>query len=191
MRRVTVFNLMTLDGYIAGQGGDISWHNVDEEFQELANAASNSGNTLLFGRVTYELMASFWPTPEAIRTDPIVAVGMNKSEKIVFSRTLQKADWNNTRLVKDDMLAEVRRLKQQSGKDLTILGSGSIVSQLAQEGLIDEYQVLLNPVVIGKGKTMFDGMREKLTLKLVKTRIFKNGNILLSYEPATKACLSS
>jgi dihydrofolate reductase len=191
MRRVTVFNLMTLDGYIAGQGGDISWHNVDEEFQELANAASNSGNTLLFGRVTYELMASFWPTPEAIRTDPIVAAGMNKSEKIVFSRTLQKADWNNTRLVKDDMLAEVRRLKQQSGKDLTILGSGSIVSQLAQEGLIDEYQVLLNPVVIGKGKTMFDGMREKLTLKLVKTRIFKNGNILLSYEPATKACLSS
>jgi len=191
MRRVTVFNLMTLDGYIAGQGGDISWHNVDEEFQELANAASNSGNTLLFGRVTYELMASFWPTPEAIRTDPIVAAGMNKSEKIVFSRTLQKADWNNTRLVKDDMLAEVRSLKQQSGKDLTILGSGSIVSQLAQEGLIDEYQVLLNPVVIGKGKTMFDGMREKLTLKLVKTRIFKNGNILLSYEPATKACLSS
>jgi len=191
MRRVTVFNLMTLDGYIAGQGGDISWHNVDEEFQELANAASNSGNTLLFGRVTYELMASFWPTPEAIRTDPIVAAGMNKSEKIVFSRTLQKADWNNTRLVKDDMLAEVRRLKQQSGKDLTILGSGSIVSQLAQEGLIDEYQVLLNPVVLGKGKTMFDGMREKLTLKLVKTRIFKNGNILLSYEPATKACLSS
>jgi len=191
MRRLTVFNLMSLDGYIAGQGGDISWHNVDEEFQELANAASNSGDTLLFGRVTYELMASFWPTPEAIRTDPIVAAGMNKSEKIVFSRTLQKADWNNTRLVKDDMLAEVRRLKQQSGKDLTILGSGSIVSQLAQEGLIDEYQVLLNPVVIGKGKTMFDGMREKLTLKLVKTRIFKNGNILLSYEPATKACLSS
>ena len=191
MRRVTVFNLMTLDGYIAGQGGDISWHNVDEEFQELANAASNSGNTLLFGRVTYELMVGFWPTAEAIRTDPIVAAGMNKAEKIVFSRTLQKADWNNTRLVKDDMLAEVRRLKQQSGKDLTILGSGSIVSQLAQEGLIDEYQVLLNPVVIGKGKTMFDGMREKLTLKLVKTRIFKNGNILLSYEPATKACLSS
>jgi dihydrofolate reductase len=87
--------------------------------------------------------------------------------------------------VKDDMLAEVRRLKQQSGKDLTILGSGSIVSQLAREGLIDEYQVLLNPVVIGRGKTMFDGIREKLTLRLIKTRIFKNGNVLLTYEPAT------
>jgi dihydrofolate reductase len=184
MRRLTVFNLMTLDGYIAGQNGNISWHNVDEEFQELANAASNSGNTLLFGRVTYELMARFWPTEEAIRTDPIVAAGMNRSEKIVFSRTLQKADWNNTRLVKDDMLAEARRLKQGSGKDLTVLGSGSIVSQLAQDGLIDEYQVLLNPVVLGSGKTMFEGLKNKLVLKLVRTRTFGNGNVLLVYESA-------
>jgi len=185
MRKLTVFNLMTLDGYIAGEGGDISWHSVDEEFQELANAASNSGNTLLFGRVTYELMAGFWPTPEAIRTDPIVAAGMNKSEKIVFSRTLQKADWNNTRLVRDNMLAEVRKLKQGTGKDLTVLGSGSIVAQLAEEGLIDEYQVLLNPVVIGKGKTMFEGLKRRLALKLVRTRTFGNGNVLLTYVPAT------
>ena len=183
MRKLSVFNLVTLDGYFAGEGGDISWHMVDEEFQELANAASNSGNTLLFGRVTYELMAGFWPTPEAIRTDPIVAAGMNKAEKIVFSRTLQKADWNNTRLVMDDMLAEVRRLKQGTGKELTVLGSGSIVSQLAQEGLIDEYQVLVNPVVIGKGRTMFEGIRDRIGLKLVKTRTFGNGNVLLTYEP--------
>jgi dihydrofolate reductase len=183
MRRLTVFNLVTLDGYFAGKGGDISWHNVDKEFQELANAASNSGNTLLFGRVTYELMAGFWPTPEAIRTDPIVAAGMNKAEKIVFSRTLDKVEWNNTRLVKSDMIAEVRNLKQGSGKDLTVLGSGSIVSQLAQEGLIDEYQILLNPVVIGKGKTMFEGVRDRFSLRLTKTRVFGNGNILLQYEP--------
>jgi len=176
---------MTLDGYIAGQGGDISWHNVDEEFQELAKAASNSGSTLLFGRVTYELMAGFWPTPEAIRTDPLVAAGMNKSEKIVFSRTLRKADWNNTRLVKDDLLAEVRRLKQGTGKDLTVLGSGSIVAQLAEEGLIDEYNVLLNPVALGKGKTMFEGLTHKLALKLVRTRTFGNGNVLLTYVPAS------
>jgi dihydrofolate reductase len=183
MRRLTVFNLVTLDGYFAGEGGDISWHNVDEEFQELANAASNSGNTLLFGRVTYELMASYWPTPEAIKNDPIVAAGMNKSEKIVFSRTLDKADWNNTRLVKTDMVAEVRRLKQASGKDLTVLGSGSIIAQLAQDGLIDEYQVLVNPVVLGKGRTMFEGISDKMTLKLTKTRVFGNGNVLLTYEP--------
>jgi dihydrofolate reductase len=185
MRKLTVFNLMTLDGYITGEGGDISWHQVDDEFQELANAASNSGNMLLFGRVTYELMAGFWPTPEAIRTDPIVAAGMNKAEKIVFSRTLQKADWNNTRLVKDGMLDEVRRLKQGTGKDLTILGSGSIVAQLAEEGLIDEYQVLLNPVVIGKGKSMFDGVKDRFSLKLTKTRVFGNGNVLLTYVQAS------
>jgi dihydrofolate reductase len=184
MRKLIVFNLMTLDGYFAGRDGDISWHNVDEEFQELAKEASNSGNTLLFGRVTYELMERYWPTPEAIKNDPIVAAGMNKAEKIVFSRTLDKADWNNTRLVKDDMVAEVKKLKQQSGKDLTVLGSGSIVSQLAQEGLIDEYDILLNPVVLGKGKTMFEGIKDKLSLKLTKTRTFGNGNILLCYVPA-------
>jgi dihydrofolate reductase len=175
---------MSLDGYIAGQNGDISWHNVDEEFQELAKAVSNSGNTLLFGRVTYELMAGFWPTEEAISTDPVVAAGMNRSEKIVFSRTLQRTDWNNTRLVKDDMLAEVRSLKQGAGKDLTVLGSGSIVSQLAQAGLIDEFQVLLNPVVLGSGKTMFEGVKDRFALKLTKTRTFRNGNVLLTYEPA-------
>ena len=182
MRRLTVFNLMTLDGYFAGEGGDISWHNVDEEFQELAEAASNSGNTLLFGRVTYELMSSYWPTPEAIKTDPIVARGMNSAEKVVFSRTLDSVGWNNTRLVKTDMLSEVRKLKQEPGKDLTVLGSGSLVSQLAQVRLIDEFQILLNPVVLGKGRTMFEGIKDRFSLKLSGTRKFKNGNILLKYE---------
>lgn len=183
MRKLGVFNLVTLDGYFAGQSGDISWHRVDEEFQEYAERNSTSGNTLLFGRVTYELMASYWPSPEALENDPIVAEGMNSSPKIVFSRTLSRADWVNTRLVKDDMLGEVRRLKKQSGKDLTVLGSGSIVAQLAQAGLIDEYQLLVNPVVLGRGKTMFEGIRDEILLKLVETRSFGNGNVLLRYEP--------
>jgi dihydrofolate reductase len=184
MRKLGVFNLVTLDGYFAGQDGDISWHMVDAEFQELAETNSNSGNTLLFGRVTYELMAGYWHSPDALKNDPVVAQGMNSSPKIVFSRTLSKADWANTRLVKDDMLGEVRKLKQQSGKDLTVLGSGSIVAQLAQAGLIDEYQILLNPVVLGKGRTMFENVKDKLALKLIKTRTFGNGNVLLRYEPA-------
>ncbi|HSA94903.1 MAG TPA: dihydrofolate reductase family protein [Acidobacteriota bacterium] len=184
MRELTVFNLVTLDGYFAGPGGDISWHNVDEEFQGLANAASNSGATLLFGRVTYELMARYWPTPEAIKEDPVVARGMNSAEKIVFSRTLQSVDWNNTRLVKDDLLPEVRRLKQGTGKGLTILGSGSLVSQLAQERLIDRFEILLNPVVLGRGKSMFEGVKDRFSLRLTRSRTFKNGNVLLNYEPA-------
>ena len=183
MRKLIVFNLLTLDGYFAGRGGDISWHNVDEEFQELAIQASNSGNTLLFGRVTYELMKSYWPTQEALKNDPVVAAGMNKAEKIVFSRSLDKVDWSNTRLVKADMLSEVRKLKKLSGKDLTVLGSGSIVSQLAQNGLIDEYDIVLSPVALGKGKTMFEGLKERLKLHLIRSRTFGNGNVLLCYEP--------
>jgi dihydrofolate reductase len=183
MRKLSVFNLVTLDGYISGKGGDISWHRVDPEFQEYAEKNSNSGNTLLFGRVTYELMAGYWPSPEALKTDPMIAQGMNSSPKIVFSRTLKNADWTNTRLVKDDIVPEVRNLKQQPGKDLTILGSGSIVVQLAQAGLIDEYQILLNPVILGRGKTMFEGLDGKPVLKLIKTRTFNNGNVLLCYEP--------
>src|SRR5262245_34451729 len=183
MRKLSVFNLVTLDGYISGPGGDISWHRVDKEFQKYAEKNSNSGNTLLFGRVTYEMMAGYWPSPDALKDDPIIARGMNRSPKIVFSRTLKKATWANTRLVKDDLLGEVRKLKKQSGKDLTILGSGSIVAQLAQAGLIDEYQLLLNPVILGKGKTMFEGVEGEPTLKLTSTRIFGNGNVLLCYGP--------
>jgi dihydrofolate reductase len=182
MRELSAFNLVTLDGYFAGPGGDISWHQVDEEFRDLSNAAANSGHTLLFGRVTYELMAGYWPTPEGVRDDPLVAQGMNSSEKIVFSRTLKSADWNNTRLVKDDMLGEIRRLKEGSGKGLTILGSGSLVSQLAQERLVDEYHILLVPVVLGRGKGMFEGVKDRFSLKLKSTRTFRNGNVLLNYE---------
>lgn len=183
MRKLTVFNLVSVDGYFAGEGGDISWHMVDDEFQELADKAANSGSTLLFGRLTYELMAGFWPTPEAIKTDPIVAAGMNQAEKIVFSRTLERVEWHNTRLVKGDLIAEVRRLKEGTGPNLTVLGSGTIVAQLAAAGLIDEYQILINPVVLGKGRNMFAGVPQRFTLTLISSRTFANGNVLLCYEP--------
>ena len=119
----------------------------------------------------------------AARNDPIVAERMNNREKIVFSRTLEKAAWNNTKLVKGDLAAEVRKMKNEAGQGMAILGSGSIVSQLAQAGLIDEYQIVVNPVVLGTGRTMFEGVKEKLKLKLASSRVFGNGNVLLSYEP--------
>ena len=183
MRKLIVFNLVSLDGCFTGENGDISWHMVDDEFQELANAAANSGSTLLFGRVTYQLMAAFWPTPEAIKTDPLVAEGMNASEKIVFSRTLDRVAWHNTRLVKSDMLGEVKRLRQGDGGNLAVLGSGRVVAQLAAEDLIDEYQFLINPVVLGRGRSMFEGVGRRLHLKLIRSRVFGNGNVLLCYEP--------
>jgi dihydrofolate reductase len=181
MRKLSVFNLMTLDGYVSGVDGDISWHNVDAEFNDYAVQTTRMGHTLLFGRVTYELMTRYWPTPEALKKDPIVAEHMNSAPKVVFSRTLKEALWNRTRLVSDDILAEIRRMKEQPGKDLTILGSGSIVAQATQADLVDEYEILLNPVILGKGKTMFDGVKERLKLRLTGSRTFANGNVLLHY----------
>ncbi len=139
---------------------------------------------LVFGRTTYELMASYWPTPVATQNDPVVAERINNMPKVVFSRTLDKASWNNTTLVKADMAAAVRKMKNEPGDDMVILGSGRIVSQLAQGGLIDEFQIVMTPVALGKGRTIFDGINDKLTLKLTKTRTFGNGNVLLCYEPA-------
>ena len=186
MRKLVVFNNVTLDGYFSGIGGDISWAhkgNEDAEWNAFVADNASSGGMLLLGRVTYELMASYWPTPAAMKNYPDVAEGMNNLPKVVFSRRLDKASWHRTKLVKGDLAGEVRTMKQESGGDIAILGSGSIVSQLAQEGLIDEYQVVINPVVLGKGRTMFDGIKGKLALRLTKTRAFSNGNILLCYEP--------
>ena len=129
-------------------------------------------------------MAGYWPTPIAIKNAPVVAEGMNSMRKVVFSRTLDKAQWNNTRIVTGNIASEIRKMKTEPGEDMAILGSGSIVSQLALEGLIDEYQVVVNPVVLGAGRTMFDGIKEKLNLKLIRTRAFGNGKVFLCYEPA-------
>ena len=184
MRKVVVFNSVTLDGYFSGANGDISWaHKNDPEWNAFVADNSTGGGVLVFGRITYELMASFWPTPQAIKTMPDVAEGMNNLEKVVFSRTLAKASWNNTKLVKGDPAAAMRKMKQEAGKDMVILGSGTIVSQLTQAGLIDEYQLVVNPVVLGSGRTMFEGVKGKVTLKQIKTRTFGNGNVLTCYEP--------
>ena len=127
----------------------------------MAGNASGSG-VLVFGRITYEMMASYWPTPMALQNSPAVAKGMNDMQKIVFSRTLDHASWSNTKLVKGDLPEEIRKMKKEAGPDMVILGSGSIVSQLAQESLIDEYQIALCPVVLGNGRTLFDGSETKI-----------------------------
>jgi dihydrofolate reductase len=179
---------VSLDGYFTDANGDMSWahnRNPDAEWDAFGDANAKGGGTLLFGRVTYELMAGYWPTPMAVKNTPTIAERMNHLPKIVFSRTLDKASWNNTRILKGDLAAEMRRLKQEPGDDMVILGSGSIVSQLAQEGLIDEYQIVVSPIALGRGRTLFDGVKNRLPLKLAKSRTFANGNIFLVYEPLT------
>jgi dihydrofolate reductase len=186
MRKLIVFNSMSLDGYFTDTSGDVSWaHKHDAEWNAFVKGNASGGGTLLFGRKTYELMASYWPTPPAMKNDPVVAEAMNKLPKVVFSGTLDKAAWSNTTLVKDDTVAAVRKMKSGPGDGMVILGSGSIVSALALSGLIDEFQIALNPVVLGKGRTLFEGVRNKLNLKLTNSRAFQNGNVFLCYEPAT------
>jgi dihydrofolate reductase len=187
MQKLTVFNHVSLDGYFVDAGGSMSWAHAgmqDPEWNAFVAQNATGDGTLVFGRVTYDLMTSYWPTSMAKQHDPVIAERMNNLPKIVFSRTMDKASWNNTKLVKGDLATEVRKLKIESGGGMVILGSGSIVSQLAQAGLIDAYQFVVNPIILGKGRTMFDGVKENVNLKLTRTRAFGNGNVFACYEPA-------
>jgi dihydrofolate reductase len=145
MRKLLFFMAISLDGYFEGPGQDITWHRVDDEFNDFAIEQINSVDTLLFGRVTYELMASYWPTPDALADDSIVAGLMNSYPKIVFSTSLQDVTWQNTRLVKANAAQEVTRLKQQPGKDLIIFVSSDLAVSPILHGLIDEFHILVNP----------------------------------------------
>lgn len=186
MPELTVFDHVTLDGFFVDARGDMSWaHRSDPEWNAFAAENAAGGGRLVFGRVTYDLMAGFWPTPQASAAFPAVAERMNHLPKIVFSRTMDRATWNNTTLVKGDIVETMRRMKAAPGDAMVILGSGSIVSQFAAAGLIDQYQVVVNPVILGKGRTLFEGVTARLPLRLVRTRVFANGNVLLCYEPSS------
>lgn len=182
-RKLSVFNFITLNGYYKGVDGDINWHRHGEEENEFSSESLEASNMLLFGRVTYEMMAGWWPTDAALLMYPVVAKRMNQSEKIVFSNTLRTADWNNTTIIKGNIMEQIAQLKQQPGKDMTILGSGSIVKQFAEHNLIDLYHIMVDPVAIGEGVPIFDRISHKLDLKLTDTRVFKSGTVLLTYVP--------
>jgi dihydrofolate reductase len=182
MGKIITFNNVTLDGYFEGANSDISWaHRLDPELKAFIEENAKGEATLLFGRKTYELMSSYWPTTLATKNDPVVAERMNRSPKLVVSRTLATPAWNNTTVIQGDLARYIRTIKTTSGENITILGSGSVVAQLAQENLIDEYQLMVNPVVLGKGRGLFDGIEKTLVLDLIKTRVFGNGNVLLYF----------
>ncbi len=181
MKKLFTFNMVTLDGFFEGQNGDIDWHNVDEEFNDFAVQQLHDIGTLVFGRVTYAGMASFWPTPFALENDPMVAGLMNSIPKIAASRTLQATDWNNTRLVSANVSEELNKLKSQPGKDIAIFGSANLIASLVSSGVIDEHRIMINPVLIGHGTPLFQDVNHTIKLKLRKTRTFGNGNVLLYY----------
>lgn len=158
---------------------------IAANFQRFAIDLLGSVGMLLFGRVTYELMVSYWPTEAAATDDPIIAEKMNTLPKVVFSKTLENVEWGewkNARLVKGDLREEIAKLKQEPGKDMVLFGSGEIVSTLAQSGLIDEYLLFVAPVMLGSGIPLFKGVNKRIKLKLVGTHNLSSGVVLLRYQ---------
>ncbi len=180
MRRILVKNHMSLDGFFEGPNKEIDWFGFDQEQFDDSVALLNSVDTLLFGRTTYEMMKAYW----AVAPPDPVCGKMNSLPKIVFSSTLQGADWNNTRVVNGDIAEEALRLKQQPGGDMVVLGSGALASLLLERGLVDEYRLYITPIVLGGGHPLFQQISERVNLKLVAQKTFQSGIVMLVYRKA-------
>ncbi|MDY9926913.1 dihydrofolate reductase family protein [Methanosarcina sp.] len=194
VKRIIASEMITLDGYFAGQDGEIDWFFWNEEMAQSAIDLISTADTLLFGRVTYELMASYWPSASPPTEDPIIIDKMNNLPKIVFSRALKKVEWgkwNNVRLVKEITSEEILKMKKQPGKNMVIYGSGSIVSAFMNLGLIDEYYLFVNPVVLGRGKSLFKDLNDRHKMKLIRTKAFSNGVVLLHYQYDLKEAIKA
>jgi dihydrofolate reductase len=185
-RAVSAFVLISLDGFYCDACGDMSFAHkapTDMEWNDFVSGNAGGDAVLMFGRLTYEMMAAWWPSPMAAQAMPDVAAGMNAASKVVFSRTMTAATWQNTTLVKGELVDAVRKMKEEPGPDIVVLGSGSIVTQLAEHGLLDSLQVVVNPVALGGGKSLFGGATAPVRLRLEKTRVFGNGAIVCWYTP--------
>lgn len=186
MRKVILSVMVSLDGFIEGPNKEIDWHVWDKEMDQFMGRFFDRIDTILLGRKTYELLVGYWPSASEPTDDPVITERMNNLPKIVFSKTLEKVEWN-ARLVKENIAEEILQLKQQSGKDMVIFGGANLASTFMQHNLIDEYQIIVNPVVLGGGKPLFhpDSLREegKCDFKFLKVTAFHCGNVILSYEP--------
>lgn len=178
MRKVIMWDMVSVDGFFEAPGHDIGWFVFDDELDAYIQETQFEAGTLLFGRTTYELMAAYWPSSR----DHIAAF-MNGVKKYVFSRTLRSADWNNTTLVSGDAADEVRRLKEREGGAIFIFGSADFASTLIAQGLVDEYRLGINPVLLGKGTPLFQNVPERTKLELTHVRPLKSGVVILHYRP--------
>lgn len=195
MRRLFAFLAVTVDGYYEGPKHELDWHNAPETetsgfpvasgFRDLHDADLDEIDTILFGRVTYEVMASYWPTAAARAADPEIAARMNSLSKVVVSRTLDQVEWANSRLITNDVIAQLGALKQRPGKDIAIFGSSTLTTSLLGTDLIDEIRILVNPIVLGSGNPVFAGAMDRVHLALLESRTFPSGNVLLRYQPVT------
>ena len=186
MRKLSVFDHVSLDGYFVDAAGDMSWahQNADPEWNEFTAENASGGGALVFGRVTYEMMAGYWSTAQARESHAGSRRGAwSEMPKIVFSRTLREAAWPNTTHHQGrHRRRRCARSRRSPGPTLVIMGSGTIVAQLTQAGVIDAYQIVVNPIVLGAGRTLFEGVEKPVRLALAQERRFRNGNVVLWYE---------
>lgn len=181
MRKLRVFESISIDGYFADQNSDINWGHAgrreDAEFTEWVSSNASKGGALLLGRKTYQMMEAFWPTPAAAQQMPAVAKGMNAAMKYVVSRTINPT-WHNSQLLGPDLVQAVHDLKASEGPDITLLGSGQIAAQLGEAALVDGYQFVIIPIALGAGRTIF---AKGTNLRLLEHRAFPCGNVVVSY----------
>jgi dihydrofolate reductase len=180
---------ISLDGFAAGPKGEIDWIRVDEEFFDFVGTLTDQADAALYGRVTYEMMENYWPTaaqkPSATKHDIEHSRWYNKVAKIVLSRTLRQHDVKNARILSENISQETLKIKQASGKNLLMFGSPTVARTLTQHNLIDEYWLFLNPIILGKGISLFAGLNDAVKLQLVTTKIFSSGVIGLHYKSYT------
>lgn len=194
MRKVVVSIFLSLDASFEGPNKELDWHVWDNEMEKYMSDFLNNVDAILLGRVAYQLLADYWPVaipkPTMPRNPgeehPLIIEKMNSLPKIILSKTLEKVEWKNSRLIKEDVKKEILKIKQQPGKDLVLFGGADIASTLLQLGLIDEYRIILNPVVLSNGRPFFKDIKEQLSLRLLKTRTFSCGNVILYYQPIKK-----
>ncbi len=176
-RKVVLSMLTSADGYIEAPNRNINWHVFDEQMAEYMMGFFKTVDTFLYGRISYELMIQYWPEQTGEFADI-----MNETPKIVFSRTLDKVTWNS-KLMKDNIPEQINKLKQQPGKDMALFAGADIASTFIRHHLIDEYRLIVNPVVLGKGTPLFKDLEQRLSLNLTDSKTFDCGNVLLCYQP--------
>lgn len=186
MRKIILFIHASLDGFVAGPNGEINWITIDDEIFEDSNSLATTADTALYGRATYQMMESYWPTVSVNRNSTAAEIRhadwIENAKKIVFSRTLEKVEWNNSRLIKDNITREMIKLKQEPGMNMIIFGSPCLSHSFIERGLIDEYRININPVVLGAGIPLFKNTREWLNLRLLSAKTFRSGVVGLLYE---------
>jgi dihydrofolate reductase len=182
-RRLYGFVVTTLDGFYEGPEGEFDWPNVDDEFNQFSVAQIAETDLIIFGRVTYEGMEAYWTSPEALASDPVITPLMNDTPKAVVSTTLGEAMWSNTILIDGDVGEAIAKLKSEPGGMLGIFGSPTLIGNLIRLGLVDELRVMIHPVALGRGKSLFASLGSRVSLQLLRTTVFRSGNVLLTYRP--------